>query len=132
MRTLAERIKALRMPGETQAQFADRLDTTQASISRYLNGRQPDRETLVKIARQTCVSLDWLLTGAGPGPAEKPKKEPPDTELVQAIVAYLGDLQNLSAKEKAAAQALLRDLCDNKDSRREILAYWEALAKTRK
>jgi transcriptional regulator with XRE-family HTH domain len=120
------------MPGETQAQFAERLDTTQASISRYLNGRQPDRETLIKIARKTNVSLDWLLTGAGPGPAERPKREPADSELTQAVVAYIGDLQALSAKEKTAVQTMLRELVENKDFRRDLIAYGETQAKTKK
>jgi transcriptional regulator with XRE-family HTH domain len=132
MRTLAERIKALRLPGETQAQFAERLNTTQASISRYLNGRQPDRETLIKIARETSVSLDWLLTGAGPGPGEKTKKDLGEKEMVQAITAYIGDLSSLSAKERGQLQGLVRDVVENKDARKDILSHWETLSKQNK
>ena len=132
MKTLAERIKALRLPGETQAQFAERLHTTQASISRYLNGRQPDRETLIKIARQAHVSLDWLLTGTGPAPGEKPPKSVGDPVLVQAIIAYLGSLQSLSAKEKAQLQAMIRKLIEDKEVRKEIIASWEELNKSKK
>lgn len=120
MKTLADRIKSLRMQGETQSQFAARLGTTQASISRYINGRQPDRETLIKIAHQTGVSLDWLLTGqTGDGADTKS-----DGQLLQAAIAYLGDLAVLG-KDKARFQAFVRDLVDNKELRRELLTLWE-------
>jgi transcriptional regulator with XRE-family HTH domain len=132
MRTLAERIKALRLPGETQAMFAERLNTTQASISRYLNGRQPDRETLIKVAKHAGVSLDWLLTGQGPGPGEKAKKDLGENETLQAVTAYIGDLASLSAKEKTQLQSLVREAVENKETRKEILAHFEGLGKGKK
>ncbi len=131
MRTLADRIKALRLSGETQAQFAERLNTTQASISRYLNGRQPDRETLIKIASQTSVSLDWLLTGVGPGPSPSSDQKPPENNgdgvLLQAAIAYLGDLQAMAAKEKSQLQSLLKDAVEQQDLRKELVARYEEL-----
>ena len=125
MKTLADRIKSLRLQGETQSQLAIRLGTTQASVSRYINGRQPDRETLIKIAQQTGVSLDWLLTGhTGPDASEKS-----DAELLQAALAYLGDLSVLAGKDKARVQNLVRELVENKDLRREMISFWESSRK---
>lgn len=130
MKKLSERIKALRMPGETQADFAHRLGTTQASISRYINGRQPDRETLVKIAKKTGTSLDWLLTGQGPAPGEGPKaKGKGDDELVQNAIAYLGDLSDVPARDKNRIADMLRDLTADKELRKEVLAAWEKAKK---
>ncbi len=129
MKTLADRIKSLRLPSETQAQFAERLGTTQASISRYLNGRQPDRETLIKIARKTSVSLDWLLTGKASSGEEGGGKASADDELVQASIAYLGNVGKLAAKEKSTLQEMIRDLVDSKDRRKKTLSFWEDLVK---
>jgi transcriptional regulator with XRE-family HTH domain len=129
MKTLSERIKALRLPGETQAQFADRLGTTQASISRYLNGRHPDRATLIKIAKATSVRLDWLLTGEGPMAADKASSDHGDPELLQAALAYLGALRSVPPKDRAPLQELVRDVVENKDVRKNALSHWEAFKK---
>ena len=127
MKNLSERIKALRLPGETQSGFAQRLGTTQASISRYINGRHPDRETLIRIARRTGVSLDWLLTGKGP---EKPaRKGKSDKEVLQAALAYLGDLKSLPARERTKVQGMIRDVVKNKQIRKDILARWDGMSK---
>jgi transcriptional regulator with XRE-family HTH domain len=125
MKTLGDRIKALRLPGETQAQFAERLGTTQASISRYLNGRQPDRETLIKISRRTSVSLDWLLTGSGSLPAEKKSDDGTDQELIQAALAYISDLRSISSRDKTQLVAMIRDVTGDKDLRKRVVSYWE-------
>lgn len=45
-----------------QKQLASELNITQQSISRYVNSeREPDYETLVKIAKYFDVSTDYLL-----------------------------------------------------------------------
>ena len=69
---IAKRIRQLRLPGETQIEFAQRLRLTQASVSRYLSGSKPNREALLKIARRTGTSVDWLLTGKSSGEAGAP------------------------------------------------------------
>ncbi len=132
MKKLSERIKSLRMPGETQSAFAQRLGTTQASISRYLNGRQPDRETLIKIARRTGVNLDWLLTGNQPGPQEAPPKGKSDATLVQAALAYLSDLSDMSAREKNRMNEMIRDIIQSKQTRKELISAWEGKFRKRR
>ncbi|HUT54604.1 MAG TPA: helix-turn-helix transcriptional regulator [bacterium] len=129
MKTLSERIKALRLPGETQAQFADRLGTTQASISRYLNGRHPDRATLIKIAKATSVTLDWLLTGQGPMAADKAAESSGDPELLMAALAYLGAVRSIPAKDRTSVQEMVRDVVENKEVRKNALSHWEAFKK---
>ena len=59
----AERLKNLRMQrGMSQADLARILDVARTTVSSYENGsRNPDRETLVRIATCFQVSLDYLL-----------------------------------------------------------------------
>ncbi len=118
MNTIQERIKSLRMEGETQVQFAERLGTTQASISRYVNGRQPDRETLLKIAERTGASLDWLLTGregSGEGAAD-----PLDSAL-QSIAR----LNGISPEEKELLRDLVFRFVSDSASREAIASFWK-------
>ncbi len=50
----------------SMAEVARRIDVPHATIRNYFQGRMPAPEVLIKIANQTHVSLNWLLTGAGP------------------------------------------------------------------
>lgn len=48
--------------GLSNKEFADEIQTTPATISRYLNGnRTPDIELIVRIAVYFDISIDWLL-----------------------------------------------------------------------
>lgn len=123
MKTISERIKSLRFPGETQAQFAERLGTTQASISRYINGRQPDRETLIRIAQATGTTLDWLLTGKEPGETTTQKS---DHQLLQAALSNLSEISTIAPRDKERLSALIAELVRDKDIRKEILSVWES------
>ena len=61
--SVGQRIKLIR--GRlTQLEFAKLLGIKKQNyISRYENGRIPTHETLLKIAEQGGVSVEWLLTG---------------------------------------------------------------------
>lgn len=48
------------------AEVARRIDVPHATVRNYYQGRMPAPEVLIKIANQTHVSLNWLLTGIGP------------------------------------------------------------------
>ncbi|MCC6329714.1 MAG: helix-turn-helix domain-containing protein [Acidobacteria bacterium] len=50
----------------TMAEVARRIDVPHATIRNYFQGRMPAPEVLIKIADNTGVSLNWLLTGRGP------------------------------------------------------------------
>ncbi len=49
----------------TMAEIARRIDVPHATIRNYFQGRMPAPDVLIKIANQTHVSLNWLLTGSG-------------------------------------------------------------------
>jgi|SRR5215203_4270887 len=49
----------------TMAVIARRLGVPHATVRNYFGGRMPSPEVLIKIARETNVSLNWLLTGTG-------------------------------------------------------------------
>jgi transcriptional regulator with XRE-family HTH domain len=50
---------------ESMADVARRLKIPHATVRNYYQGRLPAPEVLIKIANETGVSLNWLLTGAG-------------------------------------------------------------------
>lgn len=60
--TFSEHIKKLRMNKKmNQAEFAELISTNQSTLSAYERGdRLPPYETLIIIAQQCHVSLDWL------------------------------------------------------------------------
>lgn len=50
------------MGADTQKQFAEKLNTTQTTISKILNGKSdPSLDTLKTIVKEFGVSIDWLL-----------------------------------------------------------------------
>ena len=60
--TLAERIKLIRQSrGETQAEFADALGTTQGTVARWEKGSAPKHEALSLLATMAGVSLEHFL-----------------------------------------------------------------------
>ena len=50
---------------KSMAVVAKRLGVPHATVRNYYQGRLPAPEVLIKIARETNVSLNWLLTGKG-------------------------------------------------------------------
>ena len=60
-----ERLK-LAFDNASMAEIARSIDVPHATIRNYFQGRMPAPEVLIKIASQTHVSLNWLLTGVGP------------------------------------------------------------------
>lgn len=49
----------------SMADVARRLNIPHATVRNYYQGRLPAPEVLIKIANETSVSLNWLLTGKG-------------------------------------------------------------------
>ncbi len=50
---------------ESMADVARRLKIPHATVRNYYQGRLPAPEVLIKIAKETGVSLNWLLIGTG-------------------------------------------------------------------
>lgn len=58
--------KARKDAGYTQEQITDLLKIAQSTLSQYENGgREPDIETIGKLADFYCVSVDWLFGTKG-------------------------------------------------------------------
>jgi len=138
MKTFSERFSSLRYPGETQKEFADRLDITQASISRYLRGQHPDRESLQKVADCTGVSVDWMLSGKEPEMAPEVEsivrkigarmtKPMQDKEWAEVAMTYLEEMKSLEREEKEYIKHILRDLVNDPERRELIIDYWNYL-----
>jgi transcriptional regulator with XRE-family HTH domain len=49
----------------TMADIARRIGVPHATIRNYFQGRMPAPDVLIKIANETNVSLNWLLSGTG-------------------------------------------------------------------
>ncbi len=66
-------------------QLSDRLGVSQSTVSGYLNGDTKVPVALVvEVAEITGVSIDWLLTGNGPGPAiDRTKLSPTEQVLIK-------------------------------------------------
>ncbi len=73
--TFARQLKTLiGQKGYTQRMVAEKLETTETSISRYVSGdRMPDIETVVKLADVLGVSIDTLV---GVEPPTQPRPSP--------------------------------------------------------
>jgi len=57
----------------SMADIARRLDLPHATIRNYFGGRLPAPDVLIRIATETNVSLNWLLSGTGEMYAGAPK-----------------------------------------------------------
>ncbi len=138
MKTFSERFASLRYPGETQKEFADRLGITQASISRYLRGQHPDRESLQKVSDCTSVSVDWMLSGKDPAMSPEVEgivrkigarmtKPVHDKEWAEVAMTYLDEMKSLEQEEKEYIKHILRDLVNDEARRELIIGYWNYL-----
>lgn len=78
--TFAQQLRILKdQRGLTQKELADRLSTTEATISRYVSGdRTPNIETAVEIASLLGVSMDTLC-GIDPPAVER---TPPEISIL--------------------------------------------------
>jgi len=62
-KTLGDRLKyCLEKRGMSQREFAARINTTEATVSRWIYGtRQPKADAIVVICQKLGISSDWLL-----------------------------------------------------------------------
>lgn len=77
---IGERIAGLlREQGKTQSELAEQVDTTRASICRYIKGdRVPKGPVLAKIAKALYTTTDYLL---GDEPEQKSKLSKREKEI---------------------------------------------------
>lgn len=95
--TLGDRLAAARMAaGLSQAQLAARLGVRPATLRNWEDDRsEPRANRLQVLAGLLNVSLGWLLTGRGEGPA--PADEGPDAPSVEEA-ALLDELRAIRAE----------------------------------
>lgn len=94
----------------TQDELARLLSISKSSISMYENGnREPDFETLEKIAGFFCVDMNYLLGHtAEAGETEAPRASEPAYDRV--LTVYTRSKKNLSQEEKMRlARIILSD-----------------------
>ena len=87
--TFAKQLRLLKdQRGLSQKEIADRLDTTEATISRYVSGdRTPNIETAVELASLLGVSMDTLC-GVEPPAVEK---QPPEINILINCYRHASD-----------------------------------------
>jgi len=72
------------------AGLAELAGVDQAVVESALAGRLPDAVTLCRLARALGTTVEWLVTGEGPGPPQPAKRaREPDAARVMAAVAAL-------------------------------------------
>jgi plasmid maintenance system antidote protein VapI len=63
-KTVGRRLRELRGFDRNQGEFAREIGISQSQLSRYENGTSEiSAEVLLRIARRTGKSMEWLLTG---------------------------------------------------------------------
>lgn len=108
---LGHRIAALRRDADmSQAELARRLKVSPSAVGMYEQGRrEPAAETLVAMAKEFGVSVDYLLTGH-PGSAQEEQL-----------------LSDVLLRRLEAAQQRLADRQDRPFSRQELAVLFAAM-----
>lgn len=77
MGDLSSRIKlVVEESGLTRTEFGKRINLSQPTISKLMNGTQnPSERTLIDIANKFDVEEEWLRTGEGPMRMERTREE---------------------------------------------------------
>lgn len=109
----------------SMAEIARRLELPHATVRNYFQGRMPAPDVLIKIANETNVSLNWLLTGkgelfAGAAPQlqdlddifEKKIEEMIDRKLAERNLVEVEDLGDVDSRPEFDAAAAIRKYND--------------------
>lgn len=114
MTTFGERLKeAIERKGLTQKKFSIMCNIKPYTINRYIsNQRQPDLETLIKMAELLDISLTYLLLGQNASCPEKNFKE--EAGIYEPLTADETNLlkiyRALNEKNKGKAELLWEQL----------------------
>lgn len=55
--------ESMKKAGLTQSQLAQKIQVTQAAVSKWLNGTVPKGDQLLSLSDALSVKMEWLLTG---------------------------------------------------------------------
>ena len=115
----------------TMAVIARRIGVPHATVRNYFQGRLPAPDVLIKIANETNVSLNWLLTGKGPMYAEASGLdlgklfEEKIEEIVERKLAErsAGIVQELGSVDEAPEFDVVAALAEFNDPQR-VMSEW--------
>lgn len=98
MSLFSERLRKLReQTGKTQAWVASDLGLRPQTMSYYINGREPDYDTLAKIAQYFNVTTDYLV-----GLTDSPEKRPAATDELGLTQKAVETLQRMKKTDSTA------------------------------
>lgn len=133
--TVGDRIRFLR--GDlTQAEFADLMMIRQAMVSRYESNLEiPSSKGLLKLARFTGKSMEWILTGHDslqPPSSKKMAKEGltikksnmKKKELIEIAFQHLLATRDPNARELAE---MIKSLFKRPKIMKEVISYYQYL-----
>lgn len=118
----------------TMAEIARRVNVPHATIRNYFRGRIPAPEVLIKIANETNVSLNWLLSGSGemyvggPKPLDLGKLfEEKIGEVVDRKLAerFAADVQELGTVDEPAAFDIEAAVLEYDDPQRVMIEWFK-------
>jgi len=94
-----------------QKEFARLLGVTQPAVSKYLNGRLPPPEVLLKLAGASGTTIEWILSGNNPAAAGQVAEPPAFYDGMTSIDDKLARLPlQLQKKVIALIDAMLDSL----------------------
>ena len=107
--TYADRLQArARELGYTQRQIAAKLRLSASTLNGYFTGsREPDHQTLVKLARTLDTNVDYLLTGEKNAPLSSEKAD-------EAYFALQAELEGLNEQQKEDILRYIRFIKDER------------------
>jgi transcriptional regulator with XRE-family HTH domain len=115
----------------TMAQIARRIDVPHATIRNYFSGRLPAPEVLIKIAKATNISLNWLLLGTGEMYAGSPKQIDLDRvfeerieEILERKLVRRGELQELGDVDSPPGFDVERAVREYEDPQQAMNAWF--------
>ena len=93
--------------GKTPNGVAKELGLPSSSVTQWRQGGTPRPKTLQKIADYFAVSVEYLLTGAGPGDIKKERPAENGEALAKELPEDLQQLLSICRQNPALASALL-------------------------
>jgi transcriptional regulator with XRE-family HTH domain len=118
---LAEAIKPLR-----QGAFAEKVGVGRTQFNRYATGRRkPPADLLVKIARESGRSVDWLL-GVDTEPPPNAHTDPPGDDLAESDPEH-GSSPQKPLEGLISKSEIEQFLAFSPDTRRAIICFGEIM-----
>ncbi len=128
MEHFSQRLESLIKPGESRAEFAERLGLSTRQFSIYLTGTKlPGMDIIQRIALNTSTSVEWLIFGedAALRSRSSVKKEFSDKEIAELAAMWIKQARDLSANDKDTLVRMIRQIISDKALREELLVYFQ-------